>query len=222
MRLIKKHTTSILLTLPLLTTPTVSEDGKWDAGIRISSLGIQGEVAYLFNKTFALRLQAGGYNHYMKEIEYDNVKYHDVKYRPRVATLYADWYFLKCYDWLRLSTGVSYNKTKIKIHQDFSNYPFPSNMVQILKASYKYKNTVAPYLGLGVDIRKIFDSNFIFSFDVGVSYFGSVKAKTVSSGPANNVPQIMNAAKDGAEKLLNDKWWVKWFPVASIGLKYQF
>ena len=154
------------------------KSGKWDAGVRLNTIGAQGEIGYLFNETFALRLQAGGFDHFKKELEFEKVKYHNVRFRPIVTTIYADWYFLT--NWWRVSAGVSYNHTKIRIHQDVSHHPFPANMMQIIKANYRYKSKISPYLGTGVEFRNLFGSKFILSLDAGLNYFGEVKVKAFS------------------------------------------
>ena len=221
-KIAKKIWHCMALSAPLLIGNAVEADqkgGKWDTGLRASTLGIQGEVGYLFNETFAMRLQAGGYDHYIKEIEYDKVKYHNVRFRPLITTLYADWYFLT--KWWRASAGISYNHTKIRIYQDFSSHQTNLAALSILKAHYRYKNKISPYLGTGIDIRNIFCSKFILSIDAGINYFGEVKVKAFSTGIAANFPTEMAKAHRTAEKMLNDKWWIKYYPTFSIGLKYE-
>ncbi len=212
--------TKLILSIGCITAVQAEQPiGKWDAGVRLNTMGIQGEVGYLFNKTFAVRLQSGGFNHYRKVLEFEEVKYHHVRFRPIVTLLYADWYFLK--DWWRVSVGIGYNHTKIHIKRDLSSTPFPGNMLQVLSGTYRYKRKISPYLGTGVDFRNLFGSKFIFSIDAGINYMGEVKVSTSSNGPGAQNLQLMAAARKNAKKLLNDKWWVKYYPAISVGLKYE-
>lgn len=213
-----------LITLTTLLTPlnTHANTETWSAAIRASTIGIQGEVGYKFNKTFAVRLQAGGYDHYIKEIEYDKTRYHNIRYRPLVATFYADWYLLKCAEWFRASIGISYNHTKIRIHRDHRDDIFPTNwLIKLTQANYKYRNKIAPYAGFGFDFP-IQSSSFAITFDAGLLYLGKTKVDLKISGIGQNNPQIMADARKKADKLINDIWWIKSFPVFSLGLKYRF
>lgn len=210
------------LTAPLMTSNTTQAEqplGIWDIGARLSTVGIQGEVGYLFNKTFAMRLQAGGFDYHIKKIKYDKEEYKNLRFRPMVATLYADWYFLT--NWWRASMGISYNHTKIRIHRDFRKHQMPYILMGIFSATYQYKHKFSPYLGTGVDIRNLFGSKFIFSADVGLNYFGNVKVRAAGTGPAGCIPIAMTIAHKEARKLLDEKWWMRYFPVLSIGLKYE-
>ena len=223
------------LSAPLLLTYSVVADqksGKWEAALRASSLGIQGEIGYLFNETFAMRLQAGGYDYHIKELDcktkekelndagYKKLKHHDIHVRPKAATIYADWYFLT--KWWRVSTGVSYNRTKMHNHTDFRNFPEPEfSILEVLTCHYRYKRKISPYLGTGIEYRNIFSSKLILSMDAGITFFGKAKAKLFTTGPLAHAP-IMDENCIKAEKALNEKWWVKYYPTLSIGLKYAF
>lgn len=212
--------TRLILSVGCLTAAQAEQPiGKWDAGVRLNTMGIQGEVGYLFNKTFAVRLQSGGYNHYKKVLEFEKVKYHHVRFRPIVTLLYADWYFLK--DWWRVSVGIGYNHTKIHIKRDLSNAMDESSYLGILSATYRYKRKISPYLGTGVEFRNLFGSKFIFSMDAGINYMGEVKVSTSSTGPGAQSPQLMAKARKSSQKLLNDKWWIKYYPAISVGVKYE-
>lgn len=203
---------------------------KLNIGARLSTLGIQGEIAYRFNKTFALRLQSGGYDHLQDDLSYDKKDYHDIRFRPIVTALYADWYFWK--DWWRASAGVSYNHTKFRVKEKlYRNIPFIGPMfVGVAHLNYRYKSHFSPYIGTGVDFHipscwapDFFPclSNVIVSLDAGMNFFSKVKAKAKMSGLAALDPTAVSQAEKKGAKLLNDQWWIRYYPTFSIGIKYE-
>lgn len=202
----------------VLATPIQADqqDSKWNVGARLSTIGIQGEITYRFNKTFALRLQAGGYNHYQKELEFEKKKYHHIRFRPIVTTLYADYYFLT--DWWRVSGGISYNHTKIHAREKIV---FGQMSLGVAALTYRYKNKITPYLGTGLDIKFPCGSKFIFTVDAGINFMGEVKANPKISGLAGLSPIAVPTAKKKGEKRLNNLWWVKNYPTISVGVKYE-
>jgi opacity protein-like surface antigen len=200
---------------------TAAQAGNWNAGARISTLGLAAEGGYQFNETFGLRLQATWWEHFKKTLSYDNVKYHNVRFRPITINAYADWYFYTT--WWRLSGGLGYNGTRIRLNRDFSNHPKPERAATgIVSAKYRFKNPLKYYVGSGIDIRKIGGTNWTFSMDAGVYFMGKVKAKVQMTGPAKESPQARAVAKREAEELLNDKKWFSTYPAISIGFKYEF
>jgi len=200
---------------------SVAEAGNWNAGARLSSLGLAAEGGYQFNETFALRLQGTWWEHFKKRLSYDNVKYHNVRFRPITVTAYADWYFYT--KWWRLSAGLGYNATKIRLNRDFSNHPKPERAAAgIVSAKYRFRNPLKYYVGTGIDIKKIGGSNWTFSMDAGAYFMGKVKAKVQMTGPAKDIPQAQAVAKREAEELLNDKKWFATYPAVSVGFKYEF
>lgn len=190
--------------------------GKWNVGARLNTMGIQGEVGYRFNKTFAARLQAGGYSHYQNELEFEGSKYKHIRIRPIFTVLYADWYFLK--DWWRASGGISYNQTKY--HARMDKY-FGNMHIGTAALTYRYKNKITPYLGTGFDFRIPCGSKFIFSVDAGINFIGEVKTVAELDGVIGLEPTAVAQARKEGKKILNDKWWIKNYPTISFGLKYE-
>lgn len=192
--------------------------GQWNVGIRASTLGALGEVAYHFNETFALRFQAGAYKHIQKTLKFDGVEYHDVSFRPLSARIYADWYFMK--EWWRATVGIGHSWTHIHLRRDMRDLQDARRFLGIVTAKYRYKHNIIPYVGTGLDFPNLWGSKLILSMDAGISFQGEVKTKPKATGPASASPAAMAELKREVNKLLNDNWWIKYFPAISIGLKY--
>lgn len=209
---------------PVLKQAEQKKDGKTSSfhiGARFSSLGILGEIGYRFNPTFGIRIHGGGYDHFHKEIKYNGETYHHIRYRPLTIHFLADWYFLK--DWWRLTGGIGYNWTHMRLKKDKRNDPFPQNLIGVVTNRFKYKRKVTPYVGTGFDFPPLFGSKFIISIDAGVNFQGKVKARTSAKGGfLSNYPPALKTAKHRAEKLLNDPWWIRYYPVISVGVRYCF
>lgn len=205
----------------ILGMTTAAHAGNWNAGARISTLGLAAEIGYHFNDTFGLRFQGTWWEHFRKSLSYDGVRYHNVRFRPITFNLYGDWYFYT--KWWRLSAGLGYNATKIRLNRDFSQHPNPYRAAAgIVTARYRFKNPIKYYVGTGIDIRHIGGSNWTFTIDAGAYFMGKVSAKVNMTGPARMSPTAQATAKREAEELLNDKKWFSTYPAISIGFKYEF
>lgn len=196
-----------------------SEKNRWEMGMRGGTLGLLGEIGYRFNPTFALRLQGGGYEYFQRKMRYNRVTYHHVRYRPITAHLMADWYFWK--DWWRATAGLGYTGTRARIKQDMAKEQYPKNLLGVVTSRYEYKRKIAYYVGTGFDYTHSCDSKFIFSIDAGINFQGDIKGNPHATGPAANNPRAKQQLKKEANNLLNDHWWVKNYPVISIGVRYK-
>lgn len=209
----------ILIVLGVLCLGSSANAGNWNAGARVSTLGLGAEVGYLFNDTFGLRLQGTWWEHFKKTLSYDGVKYHNVRFRPVTFTLYADWYFYT--NWWRVSLGGGYNATKIRLNQDLTNDP-NYGFMGVVSAKYRYKNPVSYYAGTGIDIRHIAGSNWTFTMDAGIYFMSPVSARVTSTGPGAASPVAMQKLKRESEELLNNKKLLRTYPAVSLGFKYEF
>lgn len=195
----------------------------WDVGLMGGTLGLLGEVGYRFNPTFGIRAHGGGCKYYINELKYAGDKYHHIRFHARTLHFLADWYFLTT--WWRLTGGLGLNWSRIHVKRDMTNEPFPENLGGIVTLRYRYKNRVTTYVGTGVDFFSIpcggKDSKFIFSLDVGMNYQGDVKVRVRLSGEARNIPLAMQIAHKKGSKLLNQNWWVRYYPVANLSIRYK-
>lgn len=200
---------------------------NWNTTVRVSTLGLQGEIGYRFNKTFGLRFQGGGLFHERKTLEFDGVKYHDVTIRPQSYNFIADWYFPDDRGY-KLSIGGGYNRNKIVLHRTFTaadtfmyNGVNVAPLIGTVKSNYHFSH-FTPYAGVGYDSDKLFNSNFSFSIDVGAYFQGKSKASVAATGPIQGDPAGMAVLKQKAEAIVNDSWWLKTYPVISVALRYNF
>jgi hypothetical protein len=98
---------------------------------------------------------------------------------------------------------------------------FSASSVGTLSGEYKYGNSIAPYLGIG--IGKSTNEGFGFNADLGVMFAGSPKVSLTASNPAFNNNPITRAQLDNqVRQTENDLKGFNVYPVLSIGLSYGF
>lgn len=90
-----------------------------------------------------------------------------------------------------------------------------------LSGEYKYGNSIAPYLGIG--IGNTANEGFGFNADLGVMFTGSPKVSLNASNPTfNNTPITRTQLDNQARQTENDLRGFSVYPVLSIGLSYGF
>ncbi|MBX9785704.1 MAG: hypothetical protein K2Y08_00045 [Alphaproteobacteria bacterium] len=82
-------------------------------------------------------------------------------------------------------------------------------------------NRVSPYLGIGFDSAFCTDSPWSLTGELGVLFQGSPKVNLKGSGEIKTPPQVQTYIKQKA-KHAADKFLLKYYPVLSIGVKYNF
>ena len=93
--------------------------------------------------------------------------------------------------------------------------------VGTLSGEYKYGNSIAPYLGIG--IGKSSNEGLGFNADLGVMFTGSPKVSlTASDATFNNNPTTRAQLDNQARQTENDLRGFNVYPVLSIGLSYGF
>lgn len=106
----------------------------------------------------------------------------------------------------------------------------PTAPVEIGNGSYNLNsvdldisyNSVAPYFGLGWDTTFGDDDNWGFAFDLGLIYSGSPDAKLSILGPDSATALTAGDVEREQQELQDDLDSLKWWPVVSAGLVYQF
>ncbi len=97
----------------------------------------------------------------------------------------------------------------------------PASAVGTLSGEYKYGNSIAPYLGIG--IGKSSNEGLGFNADLGVMFTGSPKVSlTASEAAFNNNPITRSQLDSQARQTENDLRGFNAYPVLSIGLSYGF
>ena len=217
----------ILITgLTLLTTVSkfYAQGSDYHLGFRIapriSTLGAGLEVAKGFTPNFGVR---AGFNYftYGYDATESDVSY-DLDLELKNFAILADWHPFEGV--FRLSGGILLNGNGL------TGLAKPTAPVAIGNADYDLTsvnldisyNSVAPYFGLGWDTTFGDDDNWGFAFDLGLIYSGSPDATLNVSGPDEANPLLADDLNRERQELQNDLDTLKWWPVVSAGLVYQF
>ncbi|MBT3665947.1 MAG: hypothetical protein HN548_00580 [Opitutae bacterium] len=187
---------------------------------RISTLGAGLEVAKGFTPNFGVR---AGFNYfsYAYDAKESDVSY-DFELELKSFAMFADWHPFK--GAFRLSGGLLINgngltgNAKPTAPVDIGGTDYSLDSIN-LDISY---NTIAPYVGLGWDTTFGDDDNWGFAFDLGLIYSGSAEAALSVSGPGKVAAIGAGDVKKEQDELQNDLDSLKWWPVVSAGLVYQF
>jgi hypothetical protein len=187
---------------------------------RISTLGAGLEIAKGFTPNFGVR---AGFNYfsYAYDATESDVSY-DLELELKSFAMFADWHPFK--GAFRLSGGLIINgngltgnsKPTAPVEIGGTDYNLDSINLDI---SY---NTIAPYFGLGWDTTFGDRDNWGFAFDLGLIYSGSAEAALSVSGPDQVAAIGAGDVKKEQDELQNDLDSLKWWPVVSAGLVYQF
>jgi hypothetical protein len=94
---------------------------------------------------------------------------------------------------------------------------YAASSVGTISGEYKYGNSIAPYVGIG--IGKPSNEGFGFNADLGVMFTGSPQVTLNASNPAFNNNTALN---NQARQTENDLRGFSVYPVLSIGLSYGF
>ena len=187
---------------------------------RISTLGAGLEVAKGFTPNFGVR---AGFNYfsYAYDAKESDVSY-DFELELKSFAMFADWHPFK--GAFRLSGGLLINgngltgNAKPTAPVDIGGTDYSLDSIN-LDISY---NTIAPYVGLGWDTTFGDDDNWGFAFDLGLIYSGSAEAALTANGAGTSIAGFEANRKKEQDELQNDLDSLKWWPVVSAGLVYQF
>ncbi len=102
-----------------------------------------------------------------------------------------------------------------------NNTQYPASAVGSLTGEYKYANSIAPYVGIG--IGKSTSDGFGFNADLGVMFTGSPKVSlNASNSTFNNNPITRNQLDNQVRQTESDLKGFNVYPVISVGLSYGF
>lgn len=128
----------------------------------------------------------------------------------------------------RLSLGVGYNGNKVTAsatpNKSITLYGNTYTPQELGKVTSKLTlgSKIAPVLSIGYDSSFISDSAFSFNAELGAMYSGNPKIKVSSTGlTANNKQQIDDLNRDANKELKKVKNYLKFYPIISIGFKYN-
>ena len=205
-------------------------DPKRSTGIgvttRVGTLGIGVDVAKSFTSQVNGRL---GFN-------FGNVNFNrtdsGINYDSQLSLssvqLFADYYPFSS-SRFRVTGGLVAQNNKFSVTSKPSGngtYTIDGNQYQAstvgtLSGEYKYGNSIAPYLGIG--IGKSTNEGLGFNADVGLMFTGSPKVTLNASDPTfNNNPTTRSQIDNQVRQTENDLRGFNVYPVLSVGLSYGF
>jgi hypothetical protein len=101
------------------------------------------------------------------------------------------------------------------------NQSFPASQVGTLNGEFKYPNSIAPYIGIG--IGQPATEGLAFNADLGLMFTGAPQVTLNASNPAFNTNPITRARIDNkARETENDLKGFSVYPVVSFGVSYGF
>ncbi len=101
------------------------------------------------------------------------------------------------------------------------NTQYAASTVGSLTGEYKYANSIAPYVGIG--IGKSTNDGFGFNADLGVMFTGAPQVSLNASNPNfNNNPFTRTQLDNQVRKTESDLKGFNVYPVISVGLSYGF
>jgi hypothetical protein len=204
----------------------VAENSKSGVGVtgKIGTLGVGAELNIAFSDNFGARL---GYNNYKYKHNTDisSVNY-DAELQLRTVSILADWY--PAAGSFRASGGLMYNDNQ----SHYTGVPtggtftingtiYNTSQISSLKGDLTFAN-VAPYLGIGWGNPVQNGKGWGMVADIGVLFQGSPKTALVATCPTTCSAGIQNDVAAENAQLQSDVNKYKYWPVASIGISYQW
>jgi len=231
----RKHT---LLAAALFAASTTSAlAGDIAVGLVAGTAGAGAELTYGVAKDVNLRGTLRGFD-YSYDFTEDNIRYEgDLKLRNGGLTV--DWFPFS--GSFRLSAGAMYNGNEVKARAKPetlpATYEIGNDTYEVdgeINASIDW-DKFAPYLGIGWGNAVAKNSNWSFSFDLGVMFTGEPSADLSASGryrvnggayqdvdlnnPNNPFTQDIERETASLNDEIKD---AKFYPVVQLGVHYKF
>ncbi|GAB2891301.1 hypothetical protein GCM10027046_20090 [Uliginosibacterium flavum] len=196
------------------------------AGVQIGTTGAGVDAAYAFNNLITARVGYSGYS-YNKTSNYNDVDYDGKLTLSNIRTL-AD---LSLPLGFRATGGLIFQGNKINLTgkpsggtYTINGTTYQASDVGQFDGQIKWKNSAAPYLGLGWG--SVSSTGIGFYADIGAMYQGKSKTTlNLTCGTALDASQCAQLRADGeAERIkVQDKASkYQWYPVISMGLSIGF
>ena len=190
---------------------------------KISTLGFGAELNFAISDNFSTRvgLNDGTYN---RNINSSGLNY-DISWQLQTVTAIADWYpFAGSF---HASGGILYNNNtnSYVANPTNGNYiingnTYSSTQIASYKGTMKFSK-VAPYVGIGWGNPAAINKGWGLVSDIGVLYQGKPTSDLVVTCVAACPSQLQTDASAENTRLDNDNS-LKWWPVVSIGIYYQW
>ena len=193
---------------------------------RVGTLGIGLDVAKSLSPQFDARLGFNfgnvGFNRTDSGINYDS------QLNLSSVQLFGD-YYLFGGNSFRITGGLVAQNNRFAVtgkpsgtgNFTIDNQSFAASQVGNLTGEFKYANSIAPYLGIG--LGRASNEGFGFNAELGVMFTGAPRVSLNASDPAfNNNPTTRTALDNQARQTENDLKGFNIYPVLSIGISYGF
>ncbi|MFY9258975.1 MAG: hypothetical protein WAO71_00545 [Gallionella sp.] len=216
-----KKSAAILMALALSST-VVYADEMAVAG-KVGTLGVGAElsmpIADGITGRVGLNMFSYGVNTTRSTVNYD------MKLQLQTISALADWYPMD--GGFRTSAGLFYNNNKATFNAlpaaggSFvinGNTTYNTGNVTSLQGSMTF-NSLAPYIGIGWGNPVAKDKGWGFVADIGLLYQGTPKASLTATGTALGLANDVALEQAKLQSALNS---FTWYPVAMLGLSYQW
>lgn len=197
---------------------------------KIGTLGLGAELDIALTDSLGARIGLNSYS-YQYNANSSTVNY-DFHLKLQTVSALADWYPFDDSSF-RTSVGVMYNNNKVNLTGQptggtytINGNTYSSTDVGSLQGTMSF-NKVAPYIGIGWGKPAPYNRGWGMTTDFGVLIQGSPKTSLVATcgsaiaGTASCTQLQSDAAAENT-KLQNDLGNFKLWPVASIGISYQW
>ncbi len=219
----------LAVTATMATTSFANErmnESKIALGTKIGTTGVGIEVRTILTESLYGRL-GGSYFHYNHSLTKGDLKYKG-KMTLLSVPLMLDYHPFE-ESGFRLSAGVAYNGNEVKatakptVPVTINNHIYTIADIGEVNATLSLQHKIAPVVTIGYDSSFVNNSSWSFNAEAGVMYLGKPKIKVSASGlAASNQNLINDLDKDINKNLKQVKKYLRFFPVVSFGLKYNF
>jgi hypothetical protein len=221
---LKNIAISILSLALMLGSHGAKADNLVSIGTQFGTLGGGFNLGYAFNNQIEVLANINGLN-LNHTFGYKTINY-ESPIRLRTAGLLAHYHPFD--NGLYLSGGVYYNGNNVSGNGYFTenfSVPYAHHMVQVDGNQYGHMSFqvqyshLSPYIGLGYQTNHD-KKGWSFSADVGVMYQGNAKVSYNYPAIFNTLaPNDIQMNKNEIQKQANK---FRWYPVAEVGVSYQF
>lgn len=219
----------LFLTSTIAITSTASaEIPKIAAGLNIGTPGFGAEARTQISDNLYGRL---GFN-YFKYADTKNSGsiHYDANARLLTVPIMLDFHPIDN-SGFRLSAGAAYNGNEINLSAKpaksvtLNGRTYTASEVGQIKSKLTLGNKIAPIISLGYDNSLIDDSPFSFNAEAGIMYAGNPKLSVSSNGnidDARKAQKLKDIEVNANRGLKSAKKYLKFFPILSVGVKYNF
>ena len=225
-----------LISLVALSTVVISNASAHDIGGSDSNFAIGAKIgtqgAGIEGRTFITdnlyaRLSAN-YLHYHHDFGDDGKLSYKAKLTLFTVPLMLDFHPIDD-SGFRVSAGVAYNGNKVKAtatpNKSITLYGHTYSPAEIGKATATMKlgSNIGGIVTIGYD-NSLRDNNpWSFNAEAGLMYTGKPKIKVTATGISGSQTQkIADLNRDANHELKDAKKYLRFFPILSIGFKYNF